>query len=176
MKTNYIASIVAAFFSLTAFTLIAWAGLSAPANATVSFAIEGSGGPARFAGVETVATAEGPTAAAPNVATDLWNNIKDCSFEERDRFFAGLRRMEDKVDGQIGELAAKRATMTGSTNTKDWDFAMKEMQDARSYLASVGREAGKASPETWDQQKEKVGQAWVRAQEAYNKVKGSTTS
>jgi hypothetical protein len=50
------------------------------------------------------------------------------------------------------------------------------MNDSRSYLKSVGDELNKASPETWTQQKETVGLAWVRAQAAYDKVKSSTTS
>jgi len=37
-------------------------------------------------------------------------------------------------------------------------------------------ELHEASPETWAQQKDKVGEAWMRAQEAYGKVKSSTTS
>ena len=53
---------------------------------------------------------------------------------------------------------------------------MKEMADARAYLKSTGEEANKATPETWLQAKEKVGQAWTRTQEAYDKVKASTTS
>jgi len=52
---------------------------------------------------------------------------------------------------------------------------MKEMGDARSALKSMGEELSKATPETWDQEKDKVGQAWVRTQEAYDKVKSSTT-
>jgi hypothetical protein len=34
----------------------------------------------------------------------------------------------------------------------------------------------KASRETWDQQKDKVGLAWVRTQDAFAKVKASTTN
>ena len=66
--------------------------------------------------------------------------------------------------------------MTSAANTKDWDFAMKEMIDARLYLKSTGEVLAKAMPETWNQEKDKVGQAWVRTQEAYAKVKSSTTS
>ncbi len=66
--------------------------------------------------------------------------------------------------------------MSGTTRTQEWDFAMKEMENSRSYFKSVGEELSKATPETWDQRKDKVGRAWVRAQEAYGKVKDSTTS
>jgi hypothetical protein len=53
---------------------------------------------------------------------------------------------------------------------------MKEMADARSNLKSMGEEIRKATPEIWAQEKDKVGRAWVRTQEAYDKVKSSVTS
>lgn len=105
-----------------------------------------------------------------------WADIKDHTFAQRESFFVGLRYLEARVDAQIAELAAKRAIMNGKTDTKDWDFAMKEMSDARTYLKSMGEELSKATPESWSQQKDKVGQAWVRTQTAYANVKASTTS
>jgi hypothetical protein len=66
--------------------------------------------------------------------------------------------------------------MKSTANTKDWDFAMKEMEDARTNLKSIRAEMSKATPETWDQEKDKVGQAWVRTQAAFANVKASTTS
>ena len=116
------------------------------------------------------------TTASPEVAPADWNEIKVCTYDMRARLFAGLKQLEAKVDGQIRELVAKRATMKGTTDTKEWDFAMKEMNDARSYLQSTGEELSKATRENWDQAKEKTGQAWVRTQDAYAKVKASTTS
>jgi hypothetical protein len=50
------------------------------------------------------------------------------------------------------------------------------MVNARSALKSTGEVLTKASPETWDQEKDRVGQAWVRTQDAFAKVKSSTTS
>ena len=104
-----------------------------------------------------------------------WADIKEVVYDNRPQFFTGLKRLEARVDAQVAELVAKRATMKGATDTKDWDFAMKEMGDARTYLKSMGEELSKASRETWDQQKDKVGLAWVRVQAAYDKVKASTT-
>jgi hypothetical protein len=66
--------------------------------------------------------------------------------------------------------------MDGTTETKDWDFAMKAMETARTFLMSAGEDLGKATEETWAQRRDKVGRAWVRTQEAYAKVKASTTS
>jgi len=94
----------------------------------------------------------------------------------RAQFFAGFTRLEARVDDQIRRLTARRAAMTSTTDTREWDFAMKEMGDARTYLKSMGAELRTATPETWNQQKDKVGQAWVRTQDAYGNVKSSTTS
>ena len=37
-------------------------------------------------------------------------------------------------------------------------------------------EVSNATPDTWNQEKDKVDQAWQRAQEAYDKVRTSTTN
>lgn len=111
-----------------------------------------------------------------DAAAAQWSDIKDYTYDMRGRFFVGLKLLEAKVDGQFRELKAKRSAMTSATDTKAWDFAMKEMGDARSSLKSVGEELGKASVDTWNQQKEVVGLAWQRSQDAYAKVKSTTTN
>ncbi|MCX6954158.1 MAG: hypothetical protein NTV51_18570 [Verrucomicrobia bacterium] len=121
------------------------------------------------------AAAPSPAAAA-DVASAQWSDIKDCTHEMRAQFSAGLSRLEAQLDAQVRELVAKRRTMKGITDTREWDFAMKELESARSYLHAVGLELAKASRETWDQEKDKVGRAWVSTQDAYGKVKRSTTS
>lgn len=105
----------------------------------------------------------------------LWTGIKDIAFDTRASFFTGCTRLEVRLDAQISELAARRAAMKSDANTKDWDFAMKELANARSYLTGTGKLAAKSTPESWAQDKERVGQAWVRAQNACAKVKASTT-
>lgn len=116
-----------------------------------------------------------PTKTSAVVVSVRWIDIKDSTYEMRALFFTGLTQLEAKVDGQISELAAKRAAMTSDVNTKDWDFAMKEMGDARSFLKSVGAEMSRVNADTWTQQKDAVGRAWLRTQTAYDKVKSSTT-
>jgi hypothetical protein len=123
-----------------------------------------------------VATPSAPVAAAPDAASARWTDIKDTTFELRARFFTGFERLEARLDGQISELKAKRATMKGTTGTKEWDFAMKEMDNAHAYLSATGKELAQAGPDSWDQVKDRVGQAWVRAQDAYKNVKSSTTN
>ncbi len=117
------------------------------------------------------------TPAEPVAAPVQWADLKTATYDQRISFLAGLKSLAIQVDAQISELAAKRAAMAASnTSTKDWDFAMQEMSSARTNLISTSAEMAKASRETWDQQKDKVGLAWVRTQDAYAKVKASTTS
>jgi hypothetical protein len=121
----------------------------------------------------TVVYAQKEKTAAAEAAPAKWSDIQDLGYEARPQFFAGLKRIEAAVDRQISELTAKRATM--NRDTTDWDFAMKEMNDARAYLEAMGVEAGSATAELWEQQKAKIGDAWRRTQTAYDKVKASTT-
>ena len=117
------------------------------------------------------------TPAQPEAAPIQWVDLKDDTYDQRIAFLAGLKALEIQVDAQISELVAKRAAMAASnTSTKDWDFAMQEMSSARTNLKSTSNDMARASRETWDQQKDKVGLAWVRTQDAYAKVKASTTN
>jgi len=176
MRTNRFINLVTAAFGLAAFSTASCAETPQAAEApsppakdvTTTTAITTVPGPAA-----TVPVAVAPS---PDVASARWSDIENCTYDMRAQFFAGLKRLEAIVDDQMSSLTARRAAMKSTANTKDWDFAMKEMGDARSYLKSMGEELHKSSPETWDQQKDKVGQAWVRTQEAYDKVKSSTTS
>ena len=136
--------------------------------------------PPLFAVVSMTATAPAPEpapAATPvDPATVRWSDIKDLGYDQRVRFLAGLKRLEARVDDEVGELVAQRAAMSGKNDTKEWDFAMKEMVNAQSYLKSTGVESAAADLQTWDQLREKVGQAWVRTQDAYKNVRATTTS
>jgi len=131
-------------------------------------------------GEPTVPTAKPPKAApavviAPSApAQASWMDIKDLTFERRGEFLAGASALEGVLEGQISGLNAKRAAMTAET--KEWDFAMKELDASRSYLKSTIDEAGRATPEIWDQEKEKVGTAIQRVQDACDKVRTTTTS
>jgi hypothetical protein len=106
-------------------------------------------------------------------AAASWVAIKDFTYDQRADFIAGAGRLQAMLASQIAELNAKRASMPSTVETKDWDFAMKEMNDSQFYLKSMIDEASRATPETWGQEKDKVDQAW---QEAFDKVKVTTTS
>jgi hypothetical protein len=116
------------------------------------------------------ATVELAGPAHPATASGTWGAIRDCSYEMRAQFFAGLKPLEAKVDVQLDELLTGRAAITAAAESRRWDAAIKEMSDARSYLSSRRAELDKATRENWEQAKEQVGRAWVRAQEAYARV------
>jgi len=117
----------------------------------------------------------GPAASiAPDTGSATWADMENLTFDQRAAFTAGLTGLVRKLDGQINVLNAKRSTMT--TDTGDWDFAMKEVNAARAYLVGLEPEVAGASPDTWGQEKDRVGGAWRRAQDACDKVRMSTTS
>lgn len=105
-----------------------------------------------------------------------WSDLKGFGFDMREEVFAGLKGIEARVDAQIGELAVKREALVASnTSTQAWDFTMQEMTTARTALKSAISDLNDATRETWDQMKDRVGDAWSRTQDAYAKVKASTT-
>lgn len=131
---------------------------------------------------ETPSLIQNARVAATTAATDAgnavagsWDSLKDFTYEKRADFSAGVSRMAAGLDDQVRALKAKRATLT-EASTKDWDFAMKELEDARADLRSKLSELSKASSETWTQAKDRAAEAWKRAQDAAAKVKASTTS
>jgi hypothetical protein len=105
----------------------------------------------------------------------LWDDIKNDTYEQRDHFADGARHLLARLDVEIGKLNAKRAGML--TDTKDWDFDMKEVNASREGLQSRLTELGQANtPETWGDVKGKIGEAWRRALLALDKMKTSRTS
>lgn len=170
MKNRFLTNIFLSALSVAALNVVSLTKLSATAESSETGSLQAEQPP-------TIATTSAARSKAGQDATvTQWNEIKDYSYDMRATFFAGLRQLESKVDGQINDLKTRRAAMTSATDNKAWDFAMKEMADARSFLKSVGQEIGKANIETWSQQKEAVGRAWERSQTAYDKVKSSAGS
>jgi hypothetical protein len=105
-----------------------------------------------------------------------WADIELQTYALRSLFIAGLKRMENIVDSQIGELTAKRDAMTNPAATQNCDYAIKQMSHARSYLKYRAEELGKATSGNWDQAKVKVGLAWARTQKFYTLGKSGPTS
>ncbi|HEY8995395.1 MAG TPA: hypothetical protein VIM71_12075 [Lacunisphaera sp.] len=102
-----------------------------------------------------------------------WVELKDYTFARRDLLLSGLTGMMERVDAQIEELKTKRAALVESGRAIDWDIALKEMHQARATLKSACNELNKATPEMWDEQRDRVGQAWARAQNAYGVVRST---
>ncbi len=105
----------------------------------------------------------------------LWSDIKGDTYGQRDHFAAGANRLTAKLDDQVRELRAKRAAMT--TDTKEWDFAMKEVEECRMLLKGRIEDLAKAmTPEVWTDAKDKIGEAWKRSQLAVDKMNSTRTS
>ena len=176
MKTNRFINLLTAAVSLAAFSTASCTEKTQTAEAPPPPAKDVTSATATVVVPAPTPTVQVAAAASPNVASARWTDIKDCTYDMRAQFFAGLERLEARVDLEVSELTARRAAMTSIANTQDWDFAMKGMETARSYLKSEGEDLRTSSPETWGQIKDKVGQAWVKTQDAYRSVKSSTTS
>jgi len=173
MKTNRLPIIVTVAIGLVSWSATSCARESKSTDSSIP--VVSTSTPA---GPALPATTPAGSAAEVN-ADDLavkWLDIKDCTFDTRERFFAGLKVLEATVDRQIALRNAKRAAMPSTVDTKEWDFVMKELTEARAYLKDKGDELRKATPETWGQLKDTVGEAWTRTQNANAKVKQSTTT
>ncbi len=135
-------------------------------------------------GISTLALAQNP-ASDPNAVagvdgvqapTDqLWSSIKSDTYDQRDHFSHGADRLLVRLDEQIRILKAKRAAMT--SDTKDWDFNMKEVDDSRVLLKGRLSDLAKAdTPDAWADVKDKIGEAWRRSQVAVDKMNDTRTS
>jgi hypothetical protein len=112
---------------------------------------------------------------AEQTADQAWSEIKGDTYDQRDQFMAGVNRLSGRLDGQIRTLRAKRASM--NADTKDWDFAMKDVDNSRSLLSSRIDELKQAvTPETWISARDNIGDAWTRAEVAIDKMHTTVTS
>ncbi len=177
MNTNRFTRIFAAVVGLTAFSTAGCTEKTTPGDGS-SPAIKAkvSEHPAAGAATDPSPTPADATTPAVVPGTARWTDIKHHPFDRRDVVMAGLTGLEAKVAEQVKALQAERANMKASTDTQRWDLAMKEMMDAQAYLTAMVIELGQSTREFWDQNKDKVGRAWDRTQDAYGKVKASTTS
>lgn len=177
MNTNRFTRIIASVVGLFAFASAGCAEKATPGDGgTPALKQDVTANPAPAAAVAT--TPSSPTEAkAAVVATNVrWADLKNHPFDSRELLMTGLVGLEAQVAEQVKALKAQRTGMKASTDTQKWDLAMKEMLDAQAYFAAMVIELGKSTREFWDQNKDKVGLAWVRTQDAYGKVKASTTT
>jgi hypothetical protein len=116
-----------------------------------------------------------PPLAPAGTPDPKWSAIKADTYDQRAHFAYGARKLLARLDGEIARLNAKRAGMT--TDTKDWDFVMKEVNNSRSLLQGRISDLEKATtPETWADAKDKVGDAWHLARLAVDKMNSTVTS
>jgi hypothetical protein len=112
---------------------------------------------------------------AEQTADQAWSEIKGDTYDQRDQFMSGVNRLSARLDNQIRTLRAKRAGM--NSDTKDWDFAMKDVDESRSLLTSRMSELKQAvTPETWISARDNIGDAWARAEAAVDKMHTTVTS
>jgi hypothetical protein len=124
-----------------------------------------------FAGESTLEM----TAEALSATPDAWRNIQDLSYDKRQEFTAVFSRMVAKLDDDIRALNEKRATM--KNDPREWDFAMKELNNARADVQSKVTELSRVNtPDNWTVARDRLGVAWDRAQAAVQAVRRSTTS
>jgi hypothetical protein len=104
-----------------------------------------------------------------------WAAIRDDTYSQRAHFSDGVTRLSALLDKQIGELKAKRAAMT--TDTGDWDFQFKQVTESRTLLTDRMNHLDRAdTPETWEDAKQQVGEAWSKVLIAVDKMNATRTS
>jgi hypothetical protein len=131
---------------------------------------------AQAGGLSSIGLSQNVVSASPEVVTGAkWSDIKDDTYDQRAHFAAGVAQLSVRLNGEIGQLNAKRAGMT--TDTKDWDFAMKDVLDSRDLFTSRATEIGKTNtPEAWAEAKDKLGEAWHRVRQAIDKMHTTVTT
>jgi hypothetical protein len=105
----------------------------------------------------------------------LWTLIKDDTYSQRDHFSKGVDTMSRRLNDETGQLRAKRASMIADTD--EWDFSMKEVDASRALLTDRMVMLSKATtPETWDEAKARIGEAWTRSQLAVDAMNATRTT
>ena len=135
-----------------------------PSDAMVQINVgDGASGPSRISGTENPANTM--------IGSALWIDIKDIDYSRRAAFFAGLNRLEAHANAQLNEVGSQRAAMKNSLDSKSLDLILEELNFARLRLKFASEASRAATPDTWNEQKEKVGQAWAQMQDALNLLK-----
>jgi len=123
----------------------------------------------------TPAAVKEAAADVKTAVSDSWDTVKDYTYDKRADFAAALDRMAENRDAEIQAMNAKLTGLPDAA-AKDRDQAVKEFNEARSYLKSQLTDLRTGTADTWVDAKEKVAQSWQRMQAAYDKVKASPAS
>jgi len=127
-------------------------------------------------GISSIGFSQNVMSATPEGDTGIsWADIKSDTYDQRSHFAAGVHRLTARLNDEISQLNVKRAGMT--TDTKDWDFAMKDVMNCRDFFVSRAIEISKTTtPEAWTEAKDKVGEAWRRARLALDNMHTTVTT
>lgn len=106
----------------------------------------------------------------PAIVPIEWSAIQNLGYDDRAAFLAGLQRLHAQLELQISELNARRAALTASDNPGKLNFAMEALGTARTRLLSTSTDLSKATPQNWEQLKERVSDSWVVVQNAHDKA------
>jgi hypothetical protein len=114
-----------------------------------------------------------PAETAP--ATEAkWSDIQDLTYEKRADFMAGLSLLQKRLERQLAGLKTKRENLPATEDPEAFDFNLEVLRTARTRFLSASTDIGKATPENWNQLKERVGSAWEKVQDSYDKTAGKT--
>jgi hypothetical protein len=108
-------------------------------------------------------------ASANDAGPDVWERIKDFTFDRRADFSAGIDRMSKDMDDKTAVFRAKVAAVPDAAS-RDRDSAMKGYDDARADLKEKRTSLDKATADTWSDAKAKTAKAWTNTKAAYDKV------
>ena len=78
------------------------------------------------------------------------------------------------MDDKTRELKAKVANIPDNA-AKDRDHAMNDLTEARTDLKPTLTDLSNATADTWSDEKGKVGQAWQKAMDAFDRATSSST-
>lgn len=122
------------------------------------------------AGPATPANPSAP-ATTPSPITELkWNDIKDLGYDDRAEVLAGLGKLREKLDLKIAALEARRTELTTQDDPLKFNAALKVLDTARTRLLSAITDLGKATSQNWAQRHDRVADAWVNVEDAYQKA------
>lgn len=112
-----------------------------------------------------------PAASTPSPPTEVkWSDIKDLGYDRRAEVMAGVGKLREQLDLKITALEARRAKLTTSDDPVKFSNALKSLDTARTRLLSAITDLGKATSENWTQRHERVANAWINVEDAYEKA------
>jgi hypothetical protein len=108
--------------------------------------------------------------AGPSAEVASWDSIKDLDYEMRGAFVAGLQQLEIELGNQLAKLAVQPATSKDPAEIKQRELALRQLEFSRAYFHLMCETVKDATPKTWKQKKDSIGQAWTKIQDNCRKL------